>query len=95
MGGGTVSLSRQRALMHMAEQPEISPERFTLRGLSPRECETLELAAEGLRSHEIAVRLGIAEGTVKTHHNHTYRKLRVTNRVEAITYYLRARGVDR
>lgn len=85
----------ERALMHMAEQPEITTEPFTLRGLSPRECETLELAAEGLRSHEIAVRLGIAEGTVKTHLNHTYRKLRVTNRVEAITYYLRARDVDR
>jgi DNA-binding CsgD family transcriptional regulator len=63
--------------------------------LSGREREILGLAAEGLRSREIAARLGISEPTVKTHLHNVYRKLGVTNRVEATTTYLRADGGGR
>lgn len=49
--------------------------------LSPRERETAELAAAGLQDKEIARRLGISITTVRTHLDHSFRKLGVTNRM--------------
>jgi two-component system, NarL family, nitrate/nitrite response regulator NarL len=49
--------------------------------LSPREQEVAQWAAVGARNKEIAWTLGIAEGTVKLHLFHIYRKLNVNNRV--------------
>lgn len=53
--------------------------------LSPRECQTMALLAEGCSTKEIARRLGISEGTVKTHRKKIHEKLGVTNRSQAIT----------
>ncbi|WOS64941.1 response regulator [Sinorhizobium fredii] len=50
--------------------------------LTPRELEISRLAAEGLRSREIAARLGITPGTVKLHLHSVYSKLNITTRVE-------------
>lgn len=41
-------------------------------GLSPRELEVLSLVAEGLRRDEVADRLFLSEGTVKTHIKNIY-----------------------
>jgi DNA-binding CsgD family transcriptional regulator len=49
--------------------------------LSEREREVAELAACGLHDKEIARRLGISITTVRTHIDHAFRKLGVTNRV--------------
>nr|NIV33860.1 DNA-binding response regulator [Anaerolineae bacterium] len=49
-----------------------------------REEEILALIAEGLANQEIADRLVIALGTVKTHINNLYGKLEVRSRTEAI-----------
>ncbi|PST22053.1 DNA-binding response regulator [Mesorhizobium plurifarium] len=56
--------------------------RAVLQKLTPRELEISRLAASGLRSREIAERLGISPGTVKLHLHSVYSKLDITTRVE-------------
>jgi DNA-binding CsgD family transcriptional regulator len=56
--------------------------------LTDRELEVLRLVAAGAPSREIAGRLGIANSTVKAHLTSIYRKLGVTNRVQATRHYL-------
>jgi DNA-binding NarL/FixJ family response regulator len=56
------------------------------RTLSPRETEIVKMIAVGLRNKEIALRLSIGEGTVKTHLHTIYRKLGVEGRVELALY---------
>jgi DNA-binding CsgD family transcriptional regulator len=53
-------------------------------GLSPRECEILELLSSGESNKEIARRLGISPNTVKAHIARVYEKLEVQRRVQAI-----------
>lgn len=52
--------------------------------LSDRELELLQLMAAGLSNQEIADRLFITVGTVKSHANHIFGKLGVQGRVKAI-----------
>jgi LuxR family maltose regulon positive regulatory protein len=53
--------------------------------LSERELEVLRLIADGLSNHEIADKLIIGLGTVKTHINNIFGKLGVKNRTQAVT----------
>ncbi len=53
-------------------------------GLTPRECEMLELLASGRSTKEMAKQLGISPNTVKTHVAKVYEKLEVQRRVQAI-----------
>lgn len=62
-----------------------------LEDLTPREREVLELVVTGARNAEIAERLAIGEGTVKTHVKHTLRKLGAVNRSQLIAQYLGVR----
>ncbi|HET7842159.1 MAG TPA: response regulator transcription factor [Terriglobia bacterium] len=59
-------------------------EHFTQPSLSPREMEVLRLLASAKSNKEIAVALGIAEGTVKTHITNVFKKLGVSGRLEAV-----------
>jgi DNA-binding NarL/FixJ family response regulator len=52
--------------------------------LTRREREVLELIATGLTNDEIAERLVLGAGTIKTHVNHIFLKLEVRNRAEAV-----------
>lgn len=52
--------------------------------LSPRETEILALIAEGYLTKEIAVRLQISEGTVKSHRKKIHEKLGVISKSQAI-----------
>ncbi len=52
--------------------------------LTPREIEVLSLVAEGLKRDEIAARLFLSEGTVKTHMKNIYQKLEVSGKTTAI-----------
>jgi Response regulator containing a CheY-like receiver domain and an HTH DNA-binding domain len=52
--------------------------------LTLREQEVLRLTAEGLKREEIAKRLYIAPGTVKTHLQNVYKKLEVNGKNAAI-----------
>ncbi len=58
--------------------------------LSGRELEVMTLCAQGLSNDEIAHRLYLSEGTVKTHLHHVYQKLGFAGRAE-LERYARAR----
>ena len=53
-------------------------------GLTPRECEILELLASGRSTKEIARQLEISPNTAKTHLARVYQKLEVQRRTQAI-----------
>ena len=71
-------------LKHPMVQSMIEP-------LTDRELQVLRLIVAGLSNPEIAEELFIALSTVKSHVNHIYGKLAVSNRVEAVT---RAQDLD-
>jgi DNA-binding NarL/FixJ family response regulator len=98
--GGTViqpSLAR-RLLKHFRvgeaptpETPSTPPTAEEPEGkkLSARETEILQLIAKGVSNSEAAKMLNLSKATIRTHLEHIYRKLEVTNRVEAVTEGLR------
>jgi two-component system, NarL family, nitrate/nitrite response regulator NarL len=57
--------------------------------LSERENETLKLVAEGLSAPDIGRRLHLSTGTVKTHLEHLYEKLGVSERAAAVAQAMR------
>jgi len=62
--------------------------------LSNREVEVLTLLAQGLRNAEIANKLFISLSTVKAHITNLFRKLGLTDRVQATRYAIRHRLVQ-
>jgi DNA-binding NarL/FixJ family response regulator len=68
------ALRREAGLREAAEQ------------LTPREIDMVRMVAEGLRNKEIARRMDITEGTVKTHLRNIYRKLGIETRVGVLRY---------
>lgn len=61
--------------------------------LSRREIEVVSLMAQGKSNGSIATHLVISEGTVKTHVKHILRKLKASNRAEAVFRYMRMTAV--
>jgi len=59
-------------------------------GLTSREREVFALLISGATNPEIADRLTVSETTVKSHVKHILRKMRVSNRAEAIAKHLRS-----
>jgi DNA-binding CsgD family transcriptional regulator len=57
--------------------------------LTLRELEVLELSANGYNGPQIAARLVLSTATVKTHFEHIYRKLDVTDRAAAVAKAMR------
>jgi DNA-binding NarL/FixJ family response regulator len=57
--------------------------------LTAREREVVRYVSLGLRNGEVAKRLRITEGTVKTHMNNIFHKLTIRDRVELALYALR------
>lgn len=62
--------------------------------LSEREAEILDLVAQGMRNKEIALRLSIAEKTVKNHVSNILKALQVNSRTEAAMKAVKARLVE-
>jgi len=62
---------------HASDQPLIEP-------LTDRELEVLHFLGEGFSNQEIAERLTVVVGTVKTHNSNIFGKLGVKNRVQAV-----------
>ncbi len=77
------------ALAPGAAPPPSMPEEPEGRKLSTRETEILQLIAKGVSNSEAAQMLTLSKATIRTHLEHIYRKLEVTNRVEAVTEGLR------
>ncbi len=71
-----------------SREPAISNQQSTILNLieplSERELEVLRLISDGLSNREIADRLIVGTGTVKTHINNLYRKLDVNSRTQAL-----------
>jgi DNA-binding NarL/FixJ family response regulator len=74
------SALRARGHPDIADDPEYGP-------LTGRQVAVLELVAAGKANKQIAWELGISEITVKTHVTAILRKLRVTNRGQAIVMF--------
>lgn len=101
--GGTViqpSLAR-RLLKHFAvpeQAPPAAPPPQAVeeegKSLSNRETEILRLIAKGLSNQEAAGVLNLSKATIRTHLEHIYHKLEVTNRVEAVTEGIRKGIID-
>jgi DNA-binding NarL/FixJ family response regulator len=97
-GGSVIQPTLARRLLrhfHVPEDPKAEPpgrplrEEPPTRPLTPREIEILRLIAKGLSNNEAAHVLDLSRATVRTHLEHIYEKLDVTNRVEAVTEGLR------
>ncbi|MDX1583937.1 MAG: response regulator transcription factor [Thermoanaerobaculia bacterium] len=67
-------------------------EREIAKILSPRETEVARMVASGLRNREIAEKLNLSEGTVKSYLHSIYQKLDLRGRVE-LTLYAREKGL--
>jgi DNA-binding NarL/FixJ family response regulator len=77
----------RRLLSHFATPPSPRSEDVSLLNrLTQREREVFELVAQGLSNSEIAERLFLTEGTVKTHVNHIFEKLEVRDRTQAVIF---------
>jgi len=61
-------------------------------GLTAREREVFALLVSGATNAQIADRLTVSETTVKSHVKHILRKMRASNRAQAIAQYLRTSG---
>lgn len=72
----------------------IPPSDTLRRPLSARELEVLRELSGGLRNKEIAGRLGISAGTVKTHVASIFEKLHVNDRTAAAVAAIRLRLLD-
>lgn len=65
-----------------------------LADLTPRQLEVLRLLSEGLETHQIAERLGIAEETARNHIRALLRAIGVHSRLEAVLTGLRSGLLD-
>jgi DNA-binding NarL/FixJ family response regulator len=80
-----------RLLEEMADGGTARPEAAEL---TPREREVLVLIARGRSNKRIALELGVAEKTVKTHVGHVLAKLGVSDRTQAALWAVRHGIVD-
>jgi DNA-binding NarL/FixJ family response regulator len=74
----------------LVESLAASGEEEPIDRLTKREREVLELIGRGLPNKRIALELGVAEKTVKTHVSHVLAKLGVTDRTQAAVVAVRA-----
>jgi len=75
-----------RVLAVYRQAPSDRRDEEELQTLTAREHEVLKLIAAGLTNDEIAAKLVLSAGTVKTHINHIFSKLDLRNRTEAVIF---------
>jgi DNA-binding NarL/FixJ family response regulator len=79
-GGAPLDPHAARLLLEARNAPD------PLEGISPREREVFALLLHGLPNKLIAQRLEISEKTVKTHLTNIFRRIDVTDRVQAVLW---------
>lgn len=79
-GGSPLDPRAARSLLEAKHAPD------PLAGISPREREVLALLLDGMPNKLIARRLGISEKTVKSHLTSIFRRIGVTDRVQAVLW---------
>jgi DNA-binding NarL/FixJ family response regulator len=79
-GGAPLDPHAARLLLEAKDAPD------PLAGISPREREVFALLLDGLPNKVIAQRLGISEKTVKTHLTNIFRRIGVTDRLQAVLW---------
>lgn len=85
-GGAPMSAAIARRVVDHFKPASMGP-RLNDANLGERERELLALLADGLFYKEIADRMGISIGTVKSHVHSIYGKLHVQNRTEAVNRF--------
>ncbi|MEE2901333.1 MAG: response regulator transcription factor [Myxococcota bacterium] len=94
-GGAVIQPNLARALLKLVKDGAEYANRFgagpgeVVSVLTERENEILQIIAKGLSNNEAAKVLGLSKATIRTHLEHIYEKLDVTNRVEAVTEGIR------
>lgn len=78
----------------MQEFNEERPSQASSDYLTERETEVLQLVARGMANKEIALELGVAEKTVRTHVSNILQKLHLADRTQAALYAVREHLVD-
>ncbi len=68
--------------------------RLEFDGLTKRELDIITELSRGSTDREIAAKLVVTEGTVKTHLRHILHKLGARNRTQAVAHVLRKRLID-
>jgi DNA-binding NarL/FixJ family response regulator len=90
-GGAPMTSEIARMVVRSFMEPVPASDPAGTDQLSARELEILALVAEGFPNKEIATRLFISNGTVRTHLMHIFEKLHVRCRTEAAAKYLRSK----
>lgn len=88
---GGAPMTGEIARMVVRSFRQTKPSSADKESLSAREMEILVLLTEGLGNKEIAARLDISVGTVRTHVTHIFEKLHVRCRSEAVARYFQDR----
>jgi DNA-binding NarL/FixJ family response regulator len=94
MQGGT-PLDPRIARFVLRQFYQSPPRPKLLPQLTVRECEVLDLLAQGCTNAEIADRLVISSYTARSHVNRVLKKLNLTNRTKAALYLLREQQKQR
>jgi len=94
VGGAPMTSEIARLVVRSFLKPLKVPRADAADQLSAREMELLALVAKGCMNKEIAARLDITIGTVRTHLMHVYKKLHVRSRTQAAAKYLLADPVN-
>jgi DNA-binding NarL/FixJ family response regulator len=76
----------RRLIRHFVDTVPRAPDPTRLDQLTLREKEVLTLMARGMSNQEIAARLLVTEGTVKTHVSRILAKLQLRDRIHAVIY---------
>jgi DNA-binding NarL/FixJ family response regulator len=82
-------VSRYKLARILEESCPGSPEKGALNALTAREKEVLTSLVQGATNEMIAKKLFISPHTVKTHIYHIFRKLKVTNRLQAAQWAMK------
>jgi DNA-binding NarL/FixJ family response regulator len=93
-GGSVIQPSLARSLLRQFQVQAQPGKDEDLPSLTPREVEILQIIAKGLSNAEAAKVLKISRATIRTHLEHIYAKMAVSNRVEAITEGIRQGLID-